>query len=253
MKTLNNILIGATILTSCEKIPLEVNLADNVPDTNKVIINPDTSIIIKDSIIYIPDTSYIPMDTICNKDSSKTIQDTIIKEITKDTTIKDTIIYTPKYYDENIFIEMKNKNYSVGELFDYKAKISNLTSNIIKLNNKKENPAITYTLFNEQDIIFSEPLSENFKIELNGINNDKGGYLGMEKKEGLIDLILSRGKAEIDGKNYNVPTFEIVFTTSNKDFYFEKSGTHHMEVNVKYSVGGNNIENKFYSEKFEVE
>lgn len=240
------------VLLGCQKIPIDINRADKIPDTNKVVIIPDTTIIPQDTIIYVPDTSYIPTDTIQGEDSSQIIQDTIITEIPKDTIKQDTIIYTPKFFDENIYVNFENSDYFVNDLFKYKATINNLTDKKIKFENTKENPAIIYTLFNENEIVFREPLSENFKIELNGVNGDKGGYFGMKKKEGLIDLIISRGKVEIDGKIYNVPTFEVVLTKPNKDFYFEKSGTHHLEVEVKYISDGKNIENKFYSEKFEV-
>lgn len=235
LKTLG--LVG--LLASCEVPDISLDLAEPTPDTNKVYLENDTIIKEKDTLIYVPDTSFIPVD------SSKV--DTIIKQIPKDTIKQDTFVYKPKIHDENVFIDFETRNYHFGDLFGCSIKISNLSNETIKIKNSASNHSISYILFNEGKEIFRDNLDDSFTIELG-----EKGYFGINKRENRIDLTLCGGKAKFD-KNFNVPyPLEFKLTKESVNRYFETSGKHNLELFLRYEINGKSIENKFYSEKFEV-
>ena len=228
MKKLTQILLATAIgLSSCKKLNLpEVNLAHYDPDTSEIIIIPDTTFV-NDTIIL--DSLIVDNDT-----------------IVIDSVVEDTIIYTPYFYDENVFLYFSDKNYSNGELFDYEMELSNLSTSDLNFNNS--NKCLVYTLLKEQDTIFRESISEDFDFKMK-----EQGYMGIEKRVNETDLIISGINGKFDGRNYFVPyPLEIVLTRTTNNFKFSESGTYNMEVDVRYKKGNSNYSRHFYLNKFEV-
>jgi len=232
------------VLMSCEPIEIpDISLGlAHKPDTN--LFYQDTTS--QDSVYS--DTTY--QDTLLN---DSLFNDTIpIDTIPIDSVVvpADTIqesVYTPINNDGNIFLNAIYKNYAIGDRFDYSCIIYNLTDKSLFFENFEKEKAIYGKVFCDEDIVWDEFIRDEFKLEIK-----PNGYLGMNKKENALELIVSGVKIELE-KVYNIPyPLELTLTKWAKNQYFEDKGIYHLEVDIKYVLDDEKIESKFYSEKFEV-
>ena len=109
-------------LNITESTQLSIQLKD-ITSPNVSLISPSDAYSTTDTT-FVQDTIITPIDSIIN---DSIIQDTIIMDTT---IVEDTIVYTPYFFDENIFLYFSDKNYSKGDLFDYQMELSNISTNM---------------------------------------------------------------------------------------------------------------------------